>query len=511
MSIQKLVTIVIVSACLVLFGLSNPGNAGKATGVLNIGVGADVVQFDPALQKTKNSAEVILHICERILGFDQNYNFIPMVAERWEILDPKTYRFYIRKGVKFHDGTPCNAAAVKYSLARVLDPKTGSVRRIYFEMIDKMEVVDEHTLDIFLKYPFGPFLNHLAHPTSAIVSPKAAEELGLDKFGLQPVGTGPYKFKSWRKGEEVVLERFDDYWGGRPKLKEIRFKIIRESGTRMIALETGEIDIAKHIPPHEADRLKKVTGIKVEAFPTPRTMYLAFNCQEKPFDNKTVRKALYHAIDTEGMVKAIFGEYGLPPTGGVIAPWLFGGREQPLEYDTEKAKKLLAQAGYSRGFSTELWTPHGRYPMDKQVATLVASQLENNLGIKVNVKVFEFATYIKKLKSRSYKGMILMGWGNSTGDADSSLYGTFHSSQRKGTRNLANYNSPEVDKLMEEARRITDRDVRRKTYHKILDTIQDDAPWRPLYLPITVYGMKENVEGFAEVLEHLEAQRTYFK
>jgi len=496
MSIQRFGWVIIVTVCLALLGLSNPVKADQSKSALKVGWGVDAVTLDPALQRDMRSGSVLLHIMETLVTLDlKDLSPKPLLAKRWEIVDGKTYRFHLREGITFHDGEPLNAQAVKYSLDRFIAPETSSPRALYLKMVAKIKVVDDFTLDIILKNPFGPFLQHLAYQGAAIVSPKAAQELGLDKFGFQPIGTGPFKLKEWRKGEEIVLTRNETYWGKPPALTEIRFKVITEETTRVIALETGEIDMALDVPAHDADRLKALPGISLITKPTPRTVYVALNTKVEPFDDVRVRRAIYYATDTKGLVKALFGEYAVVPAGPMVS-FLFGGKEFPKDYDPQKAKDLMVKAGYPRGFEAELWTPLGRYPQDKQAATLMASQLEENIGIKANVRVFEWAAYLSKLKTRKYAGMVLLGWGNVTGDADMFLYPHFHSSQQVASKNLAHYSNPVVDKLLVKARISTDPDVRRGAYHGVLEILQEDHLWIPLYVSMQIFALRDYVKGF---------------
>lgn len=510
MSTQRFRWLVMVTGCLFLLGFLNLESAGQTRTVLKIGLGSDATSLDPAFVMDKNSDSVMGHICERLVNVDpKDYSLKPVLAKRWEKINDKLFRFYLREDVTFQDGTPLNAEAVKYSLERALAPETGSPRRSMLAMIDRINVVDKYVLEIALKYPFGPFMQYLPHQVYAIVSPRAAKQLGRDKFGLQPIGTGPYKFKEWRKGEEIVLTRNENYWGVKPKIDEIRFKVITDSSTRIIALETGQIDVAVNVPAHEADRLKAAPGINIYASPTTRCIQITLNTKVKPFDDVRVRKAVYYAIDKKSLTNAIFGKYA-EPGQGVVVSFIFGGKEQPIEYDPKKAKDLMAEAGYPKGFSTDFWVGVGRYPMDKETAALVANQLEKNIGVKADIKLFEWAVYRSKLKSRNYGGIIFAGWGPTTGDADGALYMAFHSSMQKSTLNLANYKNSKVDELLEQARKSTDQDFRRKSYHTILDILRDECPWVPLYYPYAIYALKDYVKGFSANLERIDATGVYF-
>jgi peptide/nickel transport system substrate-binding protein len=224
---------------------------------------------------------------------------------------------------------------------------------------------------------------------------------------------------------------------------------------------------------------------------------MALNTRVKPLDDVRVRKAIDLAIDEEAMINALMGKYGRVPTS-VMNPLIFGGKKYPpKKADLKKAKELLAQAGYPNGFASKLYTPQGRYPKDKEMATLISAQLEQ-IGIKAPVEVFEWATYTSKVNNRDYS-MVILGWGNTTGHADVFLHPQFHSSQMKSTLNPANYNNPEVDSLLEKARKTTNPDIQREAYHKVLDILQEQAPVIPLCHPVQIFALRGNVKGFASV------------
>jgi len=500
---KKIKIVMILAICMTVLGLTSSASAEIDWNyVLKVGWGSEPRTLDLAQQGDKVSVSAsAFHIHETLVWLDPvDFSVKPLLAERWEVLNPQTYRFYIRKGVKFHDGTPLNAEAVKYSLDRVLDPKTAAPRRFYIDMIDNIKVLDEYTVEIHTKTPLGPFLQHLAYQTNIIISPTAAKKYGLEGYSTHPAGTGPYKFKSWKKGQELVLERNEDYWRGRPKLKGIIIKKILETSTRMVALETGEIDVAVDVPAHEVKRLSAVPGVVITPIETPRNIYIALNNDYKPFDDVRIRRAINYAYDRKTLIKTLFeGKFASESTG-YMAPFIFGYKEIPYEYNVQKAKKLMAEAGYPNGFTCELYTPVGRYPMDKQAATMFAFQMKKNLNIQVNVKVMEWGGMNKALKTRKFP-LALMGWGNVTGDADSGLTPLFDSRERKATKNLANYVNPELDKILEKARQITDQDERLRLYAKAQDILARDRPWCNLYRPKLIFGLRDYVKGFNPRME----------
>ena len=480
---------------LVVLCFSTPGMAQQSAGILRVGWGTDSSNLDPALQMGLVEGSVISHVIETLITLDpKDLSLKPLLAKKWVMLDDKTYQFFLQEGVTFHDGTPLDSEAVKYSLERFIAPETRSPRAFYLNMIDKIKGVNKYTVQITLKYPFAPFLQNISYYGGAIVSPKAAKELGLKNFGNQIVGTGPFKFKEWKRGEQIVLTRNENYWGKRSALKEIWLKVIPEESTRVIALETKAIDMAVDVPAQDADRLKANPDIYLATVDNLRTVYIGLNAKVKPFDDVRVRSAVNYATNVAEIVNALFGKYAVV-ANSVMNPKVFGGKGYPLKYDPAKAKELLAKAGFPNGFSTTMYTTLGRYPKDREIATLVASQLEQ-VGIRINLEVLEWAAYMSKLSSRNYAGMTLYGWGNPTGGPDTFLYPSFHSSQYQSNKNLAHYNNPEVDRLLDEARKTPNLEGQRKIYHRVMDIIQEDRPWIPIYYPVNIFGMRNYVKGF---------------
>jgi peptide/nickel transport system substrate-binding protein len=206
----------------------------------------DARTLDPIVQNEVATSGMCLHIYDTLLALDQENNLVPMLAEKWEQIDDVTYKFTLRKGVKFHNGEPFSAKDVKYTVERAQTP-VGSAIRQYSEVVDKVEIVDDYTVIFKLKAPFTPFLMSLSHTWGSIVNQKAVEA-GGESYGMNPVGTGPFKFKSWNKGDRIVLERNDDYWGKKPAYKELVMRAVAESINRTIELESGAVDIAYRVP-----------------------------------------------------------------------------------------------------------------------------------------------------------------------------------------------------------------------------------------------------------------------
>lgn len=466
----------------VVMGATSALAAGKP---IVFALGAEPVSLDPPNQTDNPSEMVVRTIHDNLVNFDEKMNIVPMLAKSWDISpDGLVYTFHLRQGIKFHDGTPFNAQAVVANVQRNLDLKNRTRRTSLYEpFIAKVEAADDHTVKMTLKKPFGALLAHFAHGAGGMVSPAALKKYG-DKLGLHPVGTGPYKFVEWVPGDRVVLERNDDYWGGKPKTEKVIFKAVPEAASRVIMLETGEADVVYPVPLVEVDRLRKMKNVRVEVGDTARVMYIGMHNLKKPFNDIRVRQALNYAVDKESIVKNILKGMA-KPSHSMIGSLVWGYSDAGYyKYDPEKAKKLLAEAGYPDGFETTIWSPEGRYPMDAQISEAVVGMFQK-IGVKAKLRKWEWAAYLKntrKTPEEAKYDMFFIGWAPSTGDADWGLRPLFYSKEwAPQGANRCFYKSEEVDKGLEAGMGTADPAKRKAIYAKVQKKLFDDAPWIMLH------------------------------
>ncbi len=423
-------------------------------GTLIYAAGADPDSLDPA-NTDSNPGEAIGRMMNNFLvRFDAKLNLVPDLATKWTTSkDGLTWSFTLRKGVKFHDGTPFNAEAVKYNFERFLGPEKPLKASLHTPIIKSVDVVDEYTVRFNLKVPFAFFLNNLAHSASAMVSPEAHKKWGRD-LTLHPVGTGPFKFVEWVRGDRIVLVRNDDYFEGKPRLDKVIVRTVREDSARVLGLEAGDYDLIVRIPPEDVARLTRSGRVRIEAAQSNRALRIGINASKKPFDDVRVRQALNNAVDKESIVKNIYqGLASVIPT--MVGPLNTG--YAPLKgypYDPAKAKKLLAEAGYPNGFKTTLWTPKGRYLKDFELAQAVQQQLQA-VGVAASLETFEWAAYLsllKKPKDEARQELYLIGWSPSTGEARWGIYPITACSQwRPSGSNDSFYCNKDVDGLIDRA------------------------------------------------------------
>ena len=489
-----------------IFGVAVALLAGPALaqGRLIVASGTDAVTLDAHYITDSPSATVAEHVIEPLFELTPDGRIVPNLAESYEVsADGLTWTLHLRKGVRFHDGTPFNAEAVKYNLERILDPANAVTFRFLISPITTVEVVDEYTVRFTTDAPFAPILAHLTHSAIGMQSPAAIERYGED-YARNPVGTGPFKFKEWQRQDYILLERNPDYWGGTPEIDEIMFRVVPEDGARMLMVQTGEAHVAVRVPPDMVSLLERDPNVNVVFTPSVRTIYIGFNTYQRadqpknPFTDVRVRQAFNYAVDNEAINEFILGGMGRP-SDAPIAPGIFGYTAiGGYEYNPAKARQLLAEAGYPNGFRVQFYSPAGRYLKDLEVAEAVQAQL-SEVGIQAEIVTLEWAAYLAATNMPADENvvpMFMLGWGTVTGDADYGLYPLFHSSQWVPTgSNRAFYSNPRVDELLDLARTTPDDAVRLAAYQEAMEIIMADAPWLFLHAETQITAIRSNVEG----------------
>lgn len=469
----------------------------KPTGPLIVAQGTETSTLDAHGVHSTPEAIITEHIYDGLVTIDQVGKIIPRLATRWEVTsDGLRWTFYLRDDAVFQDGTPFNAEAVKDNVERLINPDIDVPLRTYVSMMDHAEVVDDYTVTIVLKYPHAPFLARMSASCSLLVSPTAAEK-GQAYLAEHPSGTGPYKLVEWIKGERLILERFDDYWGERPYYDEIIFRVVPEDATRLMMLEAGDVDIIVRPPVADIPRIEANPDFVVIKKPSTRTIYVAMNTQWGPLKNKKVRQAFNYAIDEEAIVGAILKGLGSVMDSPAI-PAMFGYKSVgAYQYDPDKARELLAEAGYPNGFSVTLMAPKGRYLMDYETTQAIQSYLID-VGIDCKLGTMEWVTYInwvRKPIEETEIQMAMLGWGSWILDADQQLYPMFHSSQWPPYFNIAFYSNDRVDELLDTGTSTVVESERISAYGEAQDIIMDECPWVFLHNTRFVVVYKAGLTG----------------
>ncbi|HOL55181.1 MAG TPA: ABC transporter substrate-binding protein [bacterium] len=489
----------------VAFGAETP----KYGGTLIFGRGGDSVALDPANVTDGESTRVTEMIFEGLVGFKgETTDVIPVLATSWTISkDGKVWTFKLRKGVKFHDGTPFNAEAVKFSFDRQFDKnhpyyKYGRWEYAEFALdpLQKVEIVDDYTVRFTLKYPFSPFLANLAMFSCAIVSPTAVKKYEADFF-KNPVGTGPFKFVEWTQKDKIVLEANSDYWGGRPYLDKLIFRVIPDNSVRWLELQKGSIDAMDGINPDDIPAIKNDPNVVFYQVPALNICYLAMNTEKKPFDNVSVRRAINYAINKKAIVDAFYGGIGIVAKNP-IPPNMMGYNDKvkDYEYNPEKAKELLAKAGYPNGFETTLWTPsipRVYVPQPTKVAEAIQADLAK-VGIKAKIVTYDWGTYLQKTREGEHD-MAILGWGSDNGDPDNTIYVLLDKDNtKKGVAsNISFYKNDRLHDILIKAQQATSVSARKRLYEAAQEIIKSDAPWVPLAHTSAVAATRKYVKNFA--------------
>lgn len=460
---------------------------------LTVALRGTVPTLDPHLSNGPESVNCLNPVYETLVKYDEDGKIIPLLAESWERIDDLSWKFNLRKGVKFHNGEEMKASDVVYSFKRATGPAGAPVSYIMnaFDP-DGLEIVDDYTVIIRTLKPFSPIIGYLPYVGAVVISEKYFTE-SPEEAAKKPIGTGPFKFIEWQKNDSVTYVRNEEYWGEKPVYKNLVIKSIVESNSRIIELETGNVDIAYNIPIMDVERLKGNNDVKIETNNTTIFEMWGFNNEREPFNNVEFRKAIDLAIDEEGIVQAI--HKGMASyTPGPVTPKMkyFDDSDTKCRYNPEEAKKILKELGISEGMNMDVIIYDEKEKID--LATIIQNQLRQ-VGINLEIKVLEDATFYD-VRSSGDMDSYITGWG-SVGfpEPDNNLYGPLHSSLI-GSNNYVRYSNPELDKLLDSSRQISDGPEREKIIKDIQKIIRAEVPYITFANPLQIAGTRATVKGF---------------
>lgn len=466
---------------------------------LVISLGTDIPVFDPQKATGMQNLGIIRLVCETLTDFDPDTGELkPCLATSWEANAEATkWTIHLRKGVKFHDGTPFTAEAVKISVMdRLIDPAAKSPARGSFTMIQSMNIVDDNTL-VVNTTPYPPLMNLFNYAPSEIISPTQWKKLG-DDYYKQPIGTGPYKFVEHIKGTQVKLVANPEYWGTKPLVEEIVMKPIPEASARVMALESGASHIITNVPPADYFRLKD--NPKFYAMPalSQRSMHVSINTKRGPLKDVRVRQALNYAVDKKTIIDRIFKGTAIMMDCPGIPPASFGYTKIGVyEYNPAKAKELLAAAGYPNGFEVELAYGVGRFLMDTEVVEAIQSYLAA-VGVKAKIAPSEWAAFRARESEPVDKCTVelaFVGFGLPNLDADQALH-DFHSEAWPPLGlEPTFYSNPKFDQLFDLGRSTTDVTKRKNAYREATQILFDEAPWIFLFYEPQLHLARSEVKN----------------
>lgn len=444
----------------------------------------DVQSLDPQIQNDTTSEQVVKMLYNTLLKFEDDGTVVGDLAESWSVSEDKlTWTFNLKQGVKFHNGKELTSADVKATFDRALNAEAGGLRTTeIIKMFTAVEAPDPYTVTITTDGPYGPMESLMCNMSLGIMDADYIEQYGLD-LGTSVEGengTGPFKVVSWERDQEIVVERFDEYFGTPAKLKTVVYTVIPEAASRVIALETGEVDVIDKPTNEDLERLEADTeNFTVLRKPTISQRLFRFGCNDPIISNTKVRQAIVYAIDRQAIIDALFTGSAYPSTAP-LAPVTFGYSDLgEIEQDLELAKSLLAEAGYPDGFDTKIVTTE-RYQNGIELAEIISQQLAE-IGINAKIEVWEWSAL-----SASWNGItadefdqpiFIMGAGPSMRDADGGLRGLYTTSETGlNDRNYGFYSNAEVDALIEQGMQETDQQKRVEIYKEAMEILYREDP-----------------------------------
>jgi len=478
---------------------------------LTVGLGTDVTAIDPHYHNVTPNNNVAAHIFGYLVQRNEKSQLEPGLAIEWKTVDPLTWEFKLRKGVKFHDGSEFTAADVVASIERVPTvPNSPSPFTAYTKQIKEMVVVDPWTIRFKTATPYPLMPSDM---TQIVIVSKAAAKATTDDFnsGKAAIGTGPYKLARYAKGDRIELARNDAYWGGKTPWEKVTLRLLPQDASRVAALLSGDIQVIENVPTSDAAQLKRDKRLQVFRTVADRLIYLHMDSDrdvspfvtdkagkpmtKNPLKDPRVRRAISKAINRPAIVEKVM-EGEAVQAGQLVPDFLFGATKnlKVEAYDPEGAKKLLAEAGYPDGFGLTIHSPNNRYVNDAKVAQAVAQMLAR-VGIDTKVVAMPSATYFTQATELKFSFMLL-GWSTGTGESSSSLKAllmTYNRDKGYGTANRGRYSNGKVDALTEDALATVDDAKREALLQRAAELAVNDAGIVPLHFQVNLWATRDGI------------------
>ena len=473
---------------------------------LKVGLASGALSMDPYAHNETATNSILSNIFDTLVAFDKDINTHPGLAVSWSNPSPTEWLMKLRKDVKFHNGSKFNADDVIFSFNRVKTwDKSGFKGKV--SAIDKVEKIDEYTVKFTTPKPFPVFLRKLTYVS--ILDKESLEGKNDQWIGLNPIGTGPYKLTSWSKGDHIKMDVNKDHWRGVAKFDKVLFRPLTNNATRVAAILSNEVHIINRVPVVDVNRVKSNDKLDFFVQPGLRLIYLQMDQDrdkspfikshdgKNPLKDVRVRKAIYYGINEDAIVKYVMKGFAKP--AAQLSPAAVFGHDASIkraDFNPEKAKALLAEAGYPDGFEIQLDSPNNRYINDAQIAQAVASSLAK-IGIKVKVNATPKSTFFKET-GKLNSSFFLIGWASSDGDASSILDGvvhTYNADTGYGRYNRGRYSNTKVDALIEESAGIMDPAKRLKTLQDAQKiSMIDDQSFIPLHYQVDIYASSKKIK-----------------
>ena len=508
------------AGCLALGALIHPVVAQE----LRVGLAAEPSAIDPHFHNLSPNNALLSHVFERLVETDAKNKLVPGLAESWKTVNDTTWEFKLRKGVKWHDGSPFTADDVIFSFERA--PNVPNSPSSFAPMVKGKTVkkIDDHTIHISTAGPYPLMPNDLSN--LLIISKKHGEGAKTEDYnsGKAAVGTGPFKFSEYVPGDRIVFARNDAYWGNKQHWAKVTARPIKAGPARVAALLAGDVDVIEDTPTPDIERLKKEAKVELSQTVSRRVIYFHMDQfrDESPFikakdggptknplKDVRVRRALSMAINRDAIVSRVMEGVAIP-AGQLLAEGFFGvsPKVKPPAHDPEGAKKLLGEAGFPNGFKMTLHSPSGRYTNDVKIAEAVA-QMFTRIGVETSIETLPPAVFFSRASTGANGqpefSFILVGWGSDTGETSSplrSLLGTFSKEKGSGSANRGRYSNPELDKLIDQALATVDDEKRQATLAKAVELAMGDVGIIPSHYQINTWATKKGLSYEARTDEY---------
>jgi peptide/nickel transport system substrate-binding protein len=481
---------------------SQEKGAPKYGGTLKIGSHRDVSGLNPFVGLNSETRRLRTLVFEPLITTNDQFEYQPHLASSWKISpNGLVYTFELRPGVRFHNGTEMTAEDVKWSFDYILDQQNAATGLPQLQLVAKVETVGFHTLRVHLKTPSAPFLGSLADIAVFLVAPKGSVPSGGARMDRSPPGTGPFQLASWQPGRRVVFKKFDRYWKkGIPYLDEILFDRIPDENARFTALRSGELDVIGRVPYSGVIGIREgsIQGIQLAESPYSDFRRLVFNLLDGPFRDRRLRQAIAYGLDKKHLVEGAFFGLGTPTSQKLVPGSPFFIKDLPERSNNpERAKKLLKEAGYEKGFK---FTMIGRQGYEEQLQVIQA-QLRK-VGMEAVIEIMDVATYDQRQSDMQF-AVSPRGGGVSI-EPDNVYYPDYHTEiGKKRTANYSGFSHPEVDRLLDEGRTTLNQEKRKQIYRKVMEIINEELPEIDLAFVSRYFGYRSHVKGFR--VEHVEA------
>ncbi len=489
--------------------LAGQGEAGPpvAGDTLIIGSGADAVTLLPVLASDGTSSDINGLVYDGLVRYDKDLNLEGALAERWDISDDNlTLTFHLRRGVRWHDGAPFTADDVLFTYQLLVDPKTPTAYAERYRQVASAEVIDAHTFRVRYHKPLAPALVSWAFP----IHPRhllQGTDITRSPLASRPVGTGPYRLVEWQRGERIVLEANPTYFGGAPFIQRVLYRVIPDATTMFLEMQSGGLDFMGLTPLQYAmqtDTPAFRRRFRKYRYPAFAYTYLGYNLRRPMFQDRRVRQALSYAIDKQEIIDGVLLGLGQIASGPYTpGSWVHNPHVQAYEYNPQKARELLAEAGWrdsdgdgvldreGRSLAFTIVTNQGN---DQRVkAGEIIQRRLSEVGVQVKLRVVEWATFLKEFINPGNFDATLLGW---SGGIDPDVYNVWHSSKTApGELNFIGFHNAEADQLLEDGRRTFDQEERKRAYDRFQEILADEQPYTFLYVPESLPVVSARVRG----------------